>query len=151
MFEIKKKQDIKPKLESAKKPNKRELDPEISQIQPINKALNMSEGDIVKMESGQNSSDSFFRWIITALFSKENISLKTEYLNVNENFIGSKLEFLSKYGNMPYLSEFLEIFETKRVSLDRKGRKEILMALQKREEEIQQDKLRNMRGLLGME
>jgi hypothetical protein len=146
---------VKPKEpEKAKQQqkNKKVLDPQIRQMESVkSNPVILNESDFVKLESTGSNSDSFFKWIINALFSKENISLKTEYLNVNENFIGSKLEFLSKYGNMPYLNEFLDIFETKRVSLGRKGRKEILMALQKREEEIQQEKIRNLRGALGME
>ncbi len=142
----------KPEKAKQQQKNNKVLDPQIRQMESVkSNPVILNESDFVKLESTGSNSDSFFKWIINALFSKENISLKTEYLNVNENFIGSKLEFLSKYGNMPYLNEFLDIFETKRVSLGRKGRKEILMALQKREEEIQQEKIRNLRGALGME
>lgn len=88
-----------------------------------------SEEDIKFIPSSESGSDSFFKHIIKELFGLNNISLKTEYLNVTENFVGTKLDFLSKYGNMPYLEEFMQKFEIKRVSLGRKGRKEILMAL----------------------
>ena len=94
--------------------------------------------------------ESYIITVLKELFNKENISTKTEYRNVNENFVGTKLTFLAKYGNFPYLNEFVEIFETKRVSLERKGRIEIIKALEKREQEEQMEHQKKMAGLLGV-
>ena len=104
--------------------------------------------DIIKTDS-KDDADSFFRGVLNNLMNDKNISLKTEYLNVAENFSGAKLEFLSTYGNMPYLSEFIKIFETKRVSLERKSRKEIVMTLEKREQEIRASELQQQKTQFG--
>lgn len=139
-----------------------ELKPQITEIQ--NSAYDIKEVKGLINEINNNSmtfnnpmgesSDSFFRNIVKSLDSKQNITMNTEYLDVNENFAGTKLEFLAKYGNMPYLSEFISFFEQKRVSLERKGRKEKLMALQERRQEIEQERLKaltNMNQGLGMQ
>ena len=129
----------------------KELKPEIQEIEYNTKPIVQSDMEIVKVNGGAENSDSFFRNVVNKLFDNSEISLKTEYLNVTENFSGSKLEFLSAYGNMPYLKEFITIFEKKRVSLERKGRKEILMALQQRQEEIKQEQINKARSILGLE
>lgn len=98
----------------------------------------------------EDDSDSFYKNVVNKLFDDKDISTKTEYLNVRENFVGAKLEFYAKYGNIPYLKFFIQELETKRVSLERKGRKEILMALQERKQEIEQQRLNNLRGLFGV-
>lgn len=95
-------------------------------------------------------SDSYFRSILKELFSSNNIEQKTEYIDTIENFVGAKLSFLSRHGHIPLLGEFIDTFERKRVSLDRKGRKEIVMSLEKRQEEIESNRLKNVRGLLGI-
>lgn len=89
--------------------------------------------------------ESFFTEVLKQLLNKDNISLKTEYLNVNENFAGVRLEFLSRFANMPYLHDFIDIFEQKRVSLERKSRKEIVMVLEKREQEVQRQEMKDAR------
>lgn len=105
----------------------------------------------LKKEYSGNDDDinSFFVAVINKLFDTKDISLKTEYLNVGENFAGTRLEFYSKYANMPYLANFIEIFEKKRVSLERKGRKEIVMSLKDREQEIQRQQALKMGGQFG--
>ena len=132
---------------------KKELKPEIKEMQPLITIPENKENitpDEVFIPKNSENSDSFFRNLLNKLFDKKDISLKTEYLNVMENFTGSKLEFLSKYGNMPYLNEFVDIFETKRVSLKRKGRQEIIMALQQREQELQAEQQQRFKTMFGM-
>lgn len=102
------------------------------------------------IEDSQENSDSFFKAVINHLLSDKEISTKTEYLNVKENFAGAKLHFLAKHGNIPYLSDFIEIFERKRVSLQRKGRKELLLALKERQQEIEREKQMQLSMLGGM-
>lgn len=104
----------------------------------------------IETSFGNDNADSFFREVVNKLMSKKDISLKTDYLNVNENFAGSKIDFIGRNGNMPILNDWLETWEIKRTSLERKSRKEIIMALEKREEELknrQQNALRNMFGI----
>ena len=137
----------------AKKPA--ELKPEIDEIPPMptipeNMNSMEPESEIQLNQGPDESNDSFFKTIINKLFDKTDISLKTEYLNTMENFAGSKLQFLAKYGNMPYLNEFIDIFETKRVSLKRKGRQEIIMALQQKEQEDVSEKAQQLKSIFGI-
>lgn len=105
---------------------------------PQNKGETMTyrDDDIIET-SPKSDADSFFRNAVNMLYdTKKDVSAKTEYLNVMENFAGAKLEFLADFCKMPYLRNFLEAWEIKRISLERKGRKEILLALEKRQEEL---------------
>lgn len=112
-------------------------------------AQNLQDTTIIETEQ-EETSDTYFRAVLDKLFSVTNVSSKTEYLNVKENFAGSKVEFFSSYGNMPYLKKFIEIFEIKRISLERKGRKEILLGLQERRQEIEQQRIENMRSMFNV-
>ena len=87
--------------------------------------------------------------VVQDMNDPKNISMKTEYLSVRENFAGVKLEFLARYGNMPYLDGFVETFETKRVSLHRKGRQEDVLILQERRAEEQRTKLEDFAKLFN--
>lgn len=110
-----------------------------------------NEEDIEFQVDNRNNSDSFFKSIIKGLFSPKNIGMKTEYKSVEENFAGAKIDFLSKFANMPYMKDFLNSWEEKRVSLERKGRIEIIRALEKREQEIQQEKVNNLRNMFNVQ
>lgn len=113
------------------------------------KELLKNESDIITTD--KNTSDNFFRAVIDKMFNSDDIELKTEYVSLNENFSGAKLEFLAKYGNMPYLHDFLNILERKRVSLGRKSRIELIKVFEKRDEEINsQNRLQNVKELLGI-
>jgi hypothetical protein len=97
-----------------------------------------------------SSTDSYFRGVLDKLFDTKEVSSKTEYLNVQENFNGTKLEFYASFGNMPYLRNFMKTFETKRISLERKGRKEILMGLQERKQEMEAERMQNLRNFFNV-
>jgi hypothetical protein len=113
------------------------------------KSILTNENDIITTD--KNTSDNFFRAVIDKMFNSDDIELKTEYVSLNENFSGAKLEFLAKYGNMPYLHDFLNILERKRVSLGRKSRIELIKVFEKRDEEINaQNRLQNVKELLGI-
>lgn len=116
----------------------------------LNEVFQKLDKDSITFESGNESAQSFFRAMVKEMNSKDNISLKTEYLNVQENYAGVKLEYLSTYGNMPFLKKFVEIFEEKRVSLGRKGRKENVMMLQERRQEIVNDRMQNFNATMGL-
>lgn len=136
----------------SKKP--RELNPEIvdnsSTVPAIPIKMDLDADDDYQV-SGDNSTDSYFKNIVNALFdTKKNVSAKTEYMSVKENFSGAKLEFLADFCNMPYLHKFIHHLEIKRISLERKGRKEILMALEKREEELKMQTQRDMMLRFGL-
>lgn len=97
--------------------------------------------DMIKGDS-ENGTDTFFKAIIDNLYSKKNISLKTEYMNEDENFTGAKLEFLTSECGFEMGKQFLPTWEEKRVSLNRKSRQEIIMALWERQKEIQEQERR---------
>lgn len=140
----------------AKKEDK-PLNPEItdheaSSIPDLNelKGLFTQDNNVIAQPDGLNS-DNFFRAVIQEMMSEKNISLKTEYVNVNENFAGAKLEFLAKQGNMPYLKDFINILEIKRVSLERKSRIELIKAFEKRDEEVAaQQRVNMLKQVLGV-
>lgn len=112
-------------------------------------ATDIKESTIVTT-SDDNSTDSYFRGVLDKLFDRKDVSSKTEYLSVTENFAGAKIEFYARFGNMPYLNNFMNIFETKRISLERKGRKEILMGLQERKQEIENQRMSNLKNLFNV-
>lgn len=94
--------------------------------------------------------DNFFQAIVKSMNDVKNISMKTEYLGVKENYTGTKLDYLATMGNMPYLKKFVQTFETKRVSLGRKGRKEDVMILQEREREIAKENQKDFSKLFNI-
>ena len=113
------------------------------------KSIIKNESDIIT--SDKNTSDNFFRSVVDKMFNSDDIELKTEYVSLNENFAGAKLEFLAKYGNMPYLHDFLNILEKKRVSLGRKSRIELIKVFEKRDEEINaQNRLQGIKDLFNI-
>lgn len=137
------------------KKQKKELSPQITEETGVisDETLKLLaeniDKSIVVPESNKNS-ETFFKEVVNAMNKEENISMKTEYLGVRENFTGTKLEFLALMGNMPYLKRFVKIFETKRVSLGRKGRKEDVMILQERNAEIQREKQTDFANLFNV-
>lgn len=109
-----------------------------------------SFSELVLSTGDEMNSDSYFKSVVTNLMDTKNPSTKTEYRNVAENFTGAKLTFLALYGNIPLLSPFVDIFEIKRISLERKSRKELIMALVEREQEVRRQAENRTRGLLGI-
>ncbi len=135
----------------------KELKPKIKEVgdmTEVNKELINIAKDIQDTTSAHSvksdDSDTFFRSIVNSLNSKEDISTKTEYIGVRENFFGIKATFFGRKCNIPFLEDFIEIFEEKRVSLDRKGRKEILMALQERRQELEHQRMNNLSKMFNV-
>lgn len=123
----------------------------ISNLEEIKKSLSVNNATMFKEEKESDLSDNFFRAVIEEMLSDKNISLKTEYVNLNENFSGAKLEFLAKYAGMPQLHDFINILEIKRVSFGRKSRVELIKAFEKRDEEIQaQERIKDFKTMLGV-
>ncbi len=139
---------------AKKKKDKKELKPTmVEKLDIVSPDIDLKDDQFIRIDKseGTDEADNFLRAVVNNLMSAENISLKTEYLNPNENFAGAKLEFLSKYGNMPYLADFIKILEIKRVSLNRKSRIELIKAFEKRDEEIQaQNRLATLKNFMGM-
>lgn len=135
------------------KKEKEELKPSIIPVGEPDKqiALDTEKDDILIKTSGKDDSgDSFFKKIVDKLFSGEKLGAKTEYLSLKESFAVSRLEFLGKYCGMPYALGFLQSFRTDRISYQRKGRIEIVKALEKRQEEIEFQSRQLMMGRGGM-
>lgn len=132
------------------------LNPEIERV---NVDVNTEELKVLAQEmqstivssKNDNDSDTYFRNIVNSLDDRKKISTNTEYLSVQENFTGTKLEFLSQFAYMPFLKNFVEIFETKRVSLERKGRIEKIKALQERQQELKTERLQNLANVFGVQ
>lgn len=120
-------------------------------VKNLNKFI--KNDDLVEIQKPNTISeiDNIFRAIIQEFFNDNNISLKTEYVSLNENFAGAKLEFLSKYANVPLMHDFLKTLETKRVSLNRKSRIEMIKVFDKRDEEIAAQNRTNTLKMLGMQ
>lgn len=139
---------------------KKPLNPEVientkidsSLMDSIKKALGNNSVLDIKDTNSNDNSDNFFRAVIREFLNDNSISLKTEFLNPNETFQATKLTFLAKYGNMPYLNDFLHILETKRVSLERKSRIELIKAFEKRDEEMSsQNRMNALKTMFGMQ
>lgn len=116
------------------------------------KILSALKGMGVIKEEGGDDVDSYFKSIIDNLFSDTNIELKTEYRTVEENFVGAKLDFMSRFCRIPGLKEWLNTWERKRVSFERKSRIEIIRALEHRREEMERQTAQtNLKNMLGFE
>lgn len=126
-----KKEELKPKIEEVK------LNPEMEKnLKELSESfLKNEDKNIQVVNSGTQQIDSFFNNIINNLYSDEDIDMKTQYDDNDSVFASSKGEFLSKYTNIPTIHGFLKTFERKMVSHSRKGRTEILLGLQRRNEE----------------
>ena len=99
------------------------------------KEIPLQEVININPESSQYA-DTFFKKVIEELFSGDNIDLKTEYLNEDEQFEGTKLAFLSEQCGFEMIKNFLPLWERKRVSFQRKSRQEIVMGLWERQKEV---------------
>lgn len=137
---VKKKKELTPEAIE----HKSEL--EIEELKKL--AENIDKFDF---EPEKKDSETFYKIAIKELFNNENVEQKTEWLNPLEVFEATKLQFLGDYGNIPILKDFISGLERKRISLNRKGREEIILSLQERrqeEMEVRKQQLLNM-GLMG--
>lgn len=139
---MKKKEELKPEVEQKKS---------TIEVNDLKEIATIMSNIPTTSDNNKDDGDTYFRNALNKLFDEDNIELKTEYINVLENFTGAKLTFLARYGNMPYLDKFVDIFERKRVSLERKGRQEIILALKERSEEIKRDGQTALRNLFGIQ
>lgn len=107
---------------------------DISDLQELAEGLNKT----IFIEGNNNQDnkvlpDGYFQQIICELMSDKNISLKTEYLNQDEQFDGSKIDFMIKKGGFTFAKTHLHNWKKDRVSLGRKSRIEIVTSLWDRE------------------
>ena len=100
-----KKKELQPIIEEKK------ADINQAELKQISEQLQRS----VVTSSATDDTDTFYKNIVNHLYDKTDIETKTEYLNITENFTGTKLSFLAKFGNMPYLEKFVEIFESSNI------------------------------------
>lgn len=100
--------------------------------------------DVIDMGEDINnkSSDTYFKQVLEQYTSPKNISMKTEYLNANEQFSVSVLKFLVNECGFEMCKSFVPTWKKDRVSLNRNGRKEFIMVLweRQREREAQEEK-----------
>lgn len=138
---MRKKEEIKPEI--VESGNTEKVDSNLIQI-----AQSIEKSTVIN--NPNNNDETFYKTVVKELNDKTNISAKTEYLTPRENFAGSRAEFFGVHCNVPYLESFIHIFEQKRVSLERKGRKELLMALQERRQEIEEKKVETMSKMFNV-
>jgi hypothetical protein len=130
---------------------KKELKPEVKEFNDnlVNKVTFDSNTEMIQLDNNEEiSSDSYLRGVIDNLMDYNNPSTKTEYRNVEENLVGSVLAFLATETNIPSLAKFVDIFEIKRISLERKGRQELILALLERQQEIDTQKDNKLKNIL---
>lgn len=115
---------------------------EIEELKSLASNINKFDFDI---ESSKE--ETFYKIAIEKLFDNKDIEQKTEFLNPAEVFASAKLQFLGDYGDIPLLSKFVTALEKKKVSLHRKGREEIILALQERRQEELEQRRNTLLGL----
>ena len=107
--------------------------------------INNRNGDIEVIDTSQESTDTFFSNVLDKLFSDKDIDMKTEYPDEETIFASSKATFISKIANVSLIGKFIEQYERKLVSKGRKGRMDIILGLQRRQEEEQAKLMNNNR------
>lgn len=126
MGKKKKKKELKPE---AIKQN--EFTMEIDKLKLLSESMNKFDFE----PEDKKDNDTFYKLAIKELFNEKSIETKTEWLNPSEVFVASKLSFIGVHADIPLMDEFIKVLERKRISLNRKGREEIILALQERRQE----------------
>lgn len=140
-----KKKEDKKLTPIAKKENG-DLTPE--QIKEIAEGFK-DNADIEVMENNNINTDTLFSEILQQLVSSKDISMKTEYEEDDSIYAATVLSYLGKLCNVPIINKFIEEYEMRKVSKNRKGRIEILLGLEKREEDIRSRQLNNMNNAIN--
>lgn len=148
MTENKKKLELKPefeyndKFEQLKTILEQEKNSEIEEAKTnvnIDKVKNIYNSNLMELSDKNNDSESLFASVVEDLRSPVNLSAKTEFMDNKEVFVISKMDFLGNAFDFPALRKFTQIFKYNRISLQRKGRKEIIMAMTERRQEIERE------------
>ena len=99
----------------------------------------VKENSVVLIENQNSDSESLFREVIKNLNDNKDIETKTELLDEAECYGASKLDFLADISEEPFFRIFMNKFKVNRVSLKRRGRQELIMALVERQQEKERE------------
>lgn len=123
---------------------KKTFDLDFEKLKDLSENMNKFDFD---NDIDTSKNETFYKLAIKELFNEESTETKTEWLNIGEVFSASKLSYMGKYGDVPLVEDFIKVLEKKRVSLKRKGREEIILALQERRQEEREIQKSNILGL----
>lgn len=134
--------------EKEKKP----LNPIIEEKNPIMPIVDLEklnkEIDInTILDVDKEDEDSFFKSVVTQMFNNKDVETKSYNTGVKESFELARLSFLGERCNIPSMTEFVDRLERKRISIDRKGRIELVTALIERQQEIERKRALEAREL----
>lgn len=101
------------------------------------------------LDVGKEDEDSFFKAVVTQLFNNQDVETKSFNSGVRESFYLAKLSTIAERCNIPLLEEFVNRVERKRISIERKGRSELVAALIERQQEIERKRLLEQKQILG--
>lgn len=133
---------------------KKELQPQIIEknpelpfvdIQKLNKDIDIN----TILDTGKEDDDSLFKSIVTQLFNNNDVETKSQNNGVRESFFLARMSFLGDHCNIPSMSAFVQRLERKRISIDRKGRTELVTALLERQQELERIRQAEQQKLLG--
>jgi hypothetical protein len=138
----------------VKKDEQKVLNPEVidkTDITPPDIKINaLTENPVIVFENKSEDSDSYFRSIIDGLNTTKDIETKTELLDVAETYGVSKMDFLGEITEEPTYKLFMAKFKVNRVSLKRRGRQELIMALVERQQEREREAMINNKKAMGI-
>ncbi len=101
------------------------------------------------LETDKEDEDSFFKAVVTQLFDNNNVETKSRNTGVEESYELAKLSHLGDWYCIPSMSAFVERLERKRISIDGKGRIELVTALVERQQEIERRQMDLQKKMLG--
>lgn len=113
-----------------------------------NKNIFLTDNNTANLDN--SVAERFFGKVIDNLSNDKNISLKTEYLSPEEQFAGTKLDFMIKKMGFTFAKTLMFNFEKKRVSLFRKSRTEMVNVLWEKEKERQRLETEEHNKKIGM-
>lgn len=89
------------------------------------------------LDSDKKDEDSFFKSVVTQLFNNADVETKSYNSGTEESFYLARLSWLGQNCVIPSMTSFVERLERKRISIDRKGRSELVTALIERQQELE--------------
>lgn len=107
-----------------------------------------SNADIEVIDNNNVNTDTLFAEILNQLVSKKDISMKTEYEEDDTIYAATVLDYVGRVANVPLINKFIESYEMRKVSKNRKGRIEILLGLEKRQEDIESRQRNDMLNMM---
>lgn len=137
----KKKEPLKPEIIE----NNPDLNLPMVNIENLDKQVEIN----TILDIDNTDEDSFFKAVVSQLYNNENVETKTENSGVRESFFLTRMSLIAKTYDVPIMGDFINILERKRISIDRKGRKELIVSLLERQQEIERQRASQQANALG--